>query len=199
MTETIVVTLREIADAAGIGIEGARARAKRRDRAGTWRVLPSNHPADPLRVEMPREDLGIGSARPPSNLIVSPPTDGTTNTQHEPPNNSVLDALRSRVRELQSDLVRERTERQQERERADTARERVDGLTDEITKLAGQLAAVASDMKDAATAKARAEAIVEAERLTHAAERDRLANEMEAARHELISWRSASWWKRLAG
>ena len=192
MSDMIIVTLREIADAAGIGVEGARARAKRRDRAGTWRILPSNHPADPLRIEMPREDLDVGSARVPTDPDVSPLTNDAAEPPREAPHSTALDTLQARVDELREDLARERTERQQERDRANAARERVDGLTDEITKLAAQLAAVASEMKDATTAKVTAEA-------TLTAERDRLTREADVARAELTEWRARSWWRRLAG
>src|SRR4051812_4403378 len=53
---TVSVTYREIAERFGIGVEGARLKAKRRAAKGSWRIVPGNHPQDVVRVEVPEDE-----------------------------------------------------------------------------------------------------------------------------------------------
>src|SRR5918994_2034371 len=64
MSETrfVTATYREIADQFGIGIEGARIKAKRRAAKGLWRIIPGNHPQDIIHVEIPEGEFAFGQA-----------------------------------------------------------------------------------------------------------------------------------------
>jgi hypothetical protein len=72
----VSVTYREIAERFGIGIEGARLKAKRRSAKGLWRIVPGNHPQDVVRVEVPEDEW--------ANPNVSRPTPPTRGHLHAP-------------------------------------------------------------------------------------------------------------------
>lgn len=51
------LTYRDLAARLGVSPDAARMKAKRRTKAGTWRIIPGNHPNDPVLVEVPLTDL----------------------------------------------------------------------------------------------------------------------------------------------
>lgn len=55
--QVLQLTYRELADRLGSSPDAARMKAKRRVKAGRWNIIPGNHPNDPVRVEMPADDL----------------------------------------------------------------------------------------------------------------------------------------------
>src|SRR3954470_17510928 len=71
----VTVTYREIAERFGIGIEGARLKAKRRAAKGLWRIVPGNHPQDIVRVEVPEDEWSS-----PNALHPTAPGEGTPTT-----------------------------------------------------------------------------------------------------------------------
>lgn len=189
--DVVTVTYREIAERYAIGIEGARLKAKRRAAKGEWRVLPSNHPQDIVRIEVPAEEWGEPvtvrgtpnkSPRTPPNVADAlPPTDAPQQVpQHRDTND--LEALVEVVSQLtaQSQSLTERLI-QAERGRAEADR-------------------------DAAIARAEAKAL-EAQL---AAAQDRYVEELRAlqermeaetgrAQAELADWKDRPWWRRLVG
>src|ERR687889_741962 len=71
----VSVTYREIAERFGIGIEGARIKAKRRAAKGQWLIIPGNHPQDIVRVEVPEEEWNSPQPSPthtPNDGILTP-------------------------------------------------------------------------------------------------------------------------------
>lgn len=78
MTEkTKIVTLRELSEALSLTVEAARARVRRREKSGEWRILKGNHPNDLLRIELPADALNEKPKRRASRKAPSvPPTDG---------------------------------------------------------------------------------------------------------------------------
>lgn len=55
--EQLHLTYRELADRLGISPDAARMKVKRAVKSGRWRVIPGNHPSDPVRVELPVADI----------------------------------------------------------------------------------------------------------------------------------------------
>lgn len=51
------LTYRDLAARLGVSSDAARMKAKRRTKAGAWRIIPGNHPSDPVLVEVPLADL----------------------------------------------------------------------------------------------------------------------------------------------
>lgn len=71
MTETVLLTYRELAARLGITVNSARIKARRRK----WRIVPGNHPLDPARVEVPPEWLSpvaVRGAREGDGIPMSP-------------------------------------------------------------------------------------------------------------------------------
>src|SRR5690349_4096950 len=88
----IVATYREIADHFGLkGPDQGRTKAKR----AAWPAEPQNHPADPLRIRVPREawegaaqarerGLSLRSERGTARKVPSPPQRREPHPTHEP-------------------------------------------------------------------------------------------------------------------
>jgi DNA-binding Lrp family transcriptional regulator len=57
------LSYRELADRLGISPDAARMKAKRKIKAGLWRLIPGNHPSDRVTVEIPESDLGVQASR----------------------------------------------------------------------------------------------------------------------------------------
>src|SRR5687768_8379531 len=70
----VSVTYREIAERFGIGIEGARLKAKRRSAKGLWRIVPGNHPQDVVRVEVPEDEWANPNVSRPATPHEGAPT-----------------------------------------------------------------------------------------------------------------------------
>ena len=51
------LSYRDLADRLGISADAARMKAKRKAKAGQWRIIPGNHPSDKVMVELPAADL----------------------------------------------------------------------------------------------------------------------------------------------
>ena len=185
--ELVIVTLREIADAAGISVDGARARAKRRARDGLWRILSSNHPQDPLRVEMPREDLNTPHLRrvtTPNTRSAHEDPAKKTNEEGEKSSHEGADiviALQSRIEDLSEALSRACKEADKARHDADREREERREERIRSDKLIDELKDMASRMSDAALAKADA------------------ADQITRLEETLQEIHARPWWKRLAG
>jgi hypothetical protein len=196
--EKIVVSLREIAERFGIGIEGARAKAKRRDRQGVWRILPQNHPADPLRVELPAIDFNEaeGTQRPnggdhgkaPARFNLSPQTSAPSHVaQHEESHDiKALVALLEKMAEQTSHT----TERLLEAERGRAEAE--------------ARAAVAESRATMAETAREADRIAAGERLERVrTELEEIARRQGAVAEEahaaLADWKSRPWWRRMVG
>ncbi len=57
------LSYRELADRLGVSPDAARMKAKRRVKAGLWRIIPGNHPSDRVLVEVPSNDLSVRASR----------------------------------------------------------------------------------------------------------------------------------------
>jgi flagellar biosynthesis GTPase FlhF len=51
------LSYRDLAERLGISADAARMKAKRKVKAGLWRIIPGNHPSDKVMVELPAADL----------------------------------------------------------------------------------------------------------------------------------------------
>lgn len=59
------LSYRDLAERLGISADAARMKAKRKAKAGLWRIIPGNHPSDKVMVELPAADLAerVGGER----------------------------------------------------------------------------------------------------------------------------------------
>ncbi|HWI04777.1 MAG TPA: hypothetical protein VNT52_13285 [Acidimicrobiales bacterium] len=183
-TPVVRVTYREIAERFGIGIEGARLKAKRRAAKGLWRIIPGNHPQDVVRVEMPEAEFAEGQDAPRRGAAHEP-NEGTPTT---PPqqgdqgrDTNDLVALVDVISQLSAQALA-MTERLIAAERAKAIAE---GET-----------AIARAALEAIEARMR---VLESENAASLETlRGRLEADAERARAELAAWRARPWWRRLA-
>jgi hypothetical protein len=57
------LSYRELAEHLSISPDAARMKAKRKIKAGLWRLIPGNHPSDRVTVEIPANDLDVQPSR----------------------------------------------------------------------------------------------------------------------------------------
>jgi hypothetical protein len=181
--DPVSLTYRELAERLGISIEAARIRVRR----ARWTIVPGNHPADPVHVLVPAKAVEK-QATPGRPLRERPP-------DSPPDDSAAVKAMEEHVRDLRTQLDRERA-------RADRAEERADAARKEVQEA----------RQEAREARERADGMVDRlgglERALDAAEadRDRLRREMAAAedRHQTevqilkieVEQARRPWWRR---
>jgi len=62
-SDTERFSYRELAERLGISPGAARMKAKRKIKAGVWRLIPANHPSDRVTVVIPANDLSVQASR----------------------------------------------------------------------------------------------------------------------------------------
>jgi hypothetical protein len=186
MSETrfVTATYREIAERFGIGIEGARIKAKRRAAKGLWRIIPGNHPQDIIRVEIPEDEFTSGQSSQrrtpytPNEGGITPPSQH--DEEHRETND--IDALVELISQLTAQSA---------------------AMTDRLVDAEKGRAEAERDAAIAQAALVNAEARLTALQEKHLLDlkelRDRLEEEASKARSELVEWKARPWWRRLAG
>jgi len=185
----VLATYREIAAHFGLqGPHSARTKAKREG----WQSEPPNHPADPLRIRVPREAWDAAGRRR---------REGRNTPSHElrdPPSQSgEINALRSHIETLREGVAKAEARAERAEQRAAAAEERAEKadqrLIDELARLAAQNHPPATDvvLPDAALDAIRAD--LESEELpsnelhdsSDSGQRTRLAEALDIIRMEL--------------
>jgi hypothetical protein len=204
-TELVRVTYREIAERFDIGIEGARLKAKRRAAKGLWRIIPGNHPQDPIRIEMPAADFS------PSNTSLQrggshssgrgtptglPPQ---TPNSRDPNDLVALVEVVSRLTAQTADLTERLLQAEQGKAGAETeaavARERADGLQAQLEGLRTVL-----DIERRQAGELRREHDHALERISrHVADLARAEHDRDRAAEALAAHLALPWWRRLFG
>jgi len=198
-----IATYRQIAVHWGLaGVDVARVKAKR---AG-WRQLPRNHPADPVRVAIPRAAWDIpvingGGASafhweedvtPPSKSGARPPSGKFSSRDKKVARAlATLHELREQVRVAQERAARAEAAAAAERDRAQEATTEAAAARAEAETLRAALieaeAAATVARAEVATVTAEADGIrAERDRIT--TERDRAAAERDGLRVEIETW-----------
>ena len=145
-SDTVLATYREIAARFGLGSHAAaRVKAKRQIARGHWSAEPANHPADPIRVRIPRAEWGRGAERSakPDTPDIKP-----TRTARSAAVRVQLEFERSRADRAEAEVAELRRQLEEQRERAGTAEQ-------ESVRLRGQLAqalAALDEVRDAVAA-----------------------------------------------
>lgn len=105
------LTYRGLAERLGVSADAARMKAKRKVKAGAWRIIPGNHPSDPVLVEVPLAELNgperDGGGRPErkqGERQPRTPFPEQANASLERALASMADA-QTRVRELTDQLI----------------------------------------------------------------------------------------------
>jgi hypothetical protein len=91
-SDTERFSYRELADRLGISPDAARMKARRKIKAGMWRLIPGNHPSDRVTVEIPANDLSVQASR---GSTVRPAQKAEHSPEHSPEHipNSVAERL----------------------------------------------------------------------------------------------------------
>lgn len=139
MAENVVqLTYRELAERLGISPDAARMKAKRAAKSGRWRVIAGNHPSDPVRVELPAQDVqDVGGEQ-----VKRSTPERKTRTPDRTPPDATLTALQTAQEHLRA--VTSQLTEEMERHRA-TAVElgrteaKVETLQAEIIRLAATI------------------------------------------------------------
>jgi hypothetical protein len=180
----VTATYREIADRFGIGIEGARIKAKRRAAKGLWRIIPGNHPQDIIRVEIPEEEFASG--QPSQRGATNNPNDGipTNGSQQETERRDTndIDALVELISQLTAQSA---------------------AMTHRLVDAEKGRAEAERDAAIAQAALASAETGLTAMQEKHLSDlkelRDRMEMEADKVRSEFAEWKARPWWRRMTG
>jgi len=207
--ELIQATYREIAERFGIGIEGARIKAKRRAAKGEWRLIPGNHPQDIVRVEMPAEEFRAGPHRaprtPPNNQVEEGPTPAPQQDSQRKDTND-LEALVEVVSRLTAQS-HSMTERLIEAERLRAEAQRDTAITQAEMKVLEERVAVLQEQHLAELKSVRERMATEAGQLNQL---NQLIEQAELREQDLrvrlgemedslALMRARPWWRRLVG
>lgn len=204
--ELVQVTYREIAERFGIGIEGARIKAKRRAAKGEWRLIPGNHPQDIVRVEMPAEEFRAGPHRPPRTPPNDQAEDGPTPAPQQEGQRKDTNDLEALV-EVVSRLTAQShsmTERLIEAERLRAESQRDTAITQAEIKVLEERVAVLQEQHLTELRALRERIATETEQMgeliERAGEREReLQARLSATEEQLAATRGRPWWRRLVG
>ena len=181
----VSVTYREIAERFGIGIEGARLKAKRRSAKGLWRIVPGNHPQDVVRVEVPEDEW--------ANPNVSRPTPPHEGAPTRPP--TILpphDPQRKDANDLEGlvAIISQLTAQSQ-------------AMTDRLIQAECSKAEAEKNTAVAQVALQEMEKRFTAMQEQHLSQlkalRERMDAETSKAWANLAKWKARPWWRRLAG
>lgn len=205
-TGLIQVTYRELAEHFGIGIEGARIKAKRRAAKGEWRLIPGNHPQDVVRVELLAEELCKGPHRPqrtpPHEHAEAAPTPPSLQLSQRIVTND-LEALVEVVSQLTAQ-TQSMSERLIEAERMKAEAQRDAGIAKAEMRAVGERLDLLQEQHLMELKALRDRMEAESKQLNHeieagtARERD-VQGRLVAAEAELVATRARPWWRRLAG
>jgi hypothetical protein len=185
------VTYREIAERFGIGVEGARLKAKRRAAKGLWRIVPGNHPQDAVRVEVPEEEWAAPN--------VGRPTDPNAGTPANPPQHDTqrrdtndLEVLVELISQLHAQSAA-MTNRVVDAERGRAEAEKEAAIIGALLEAAESRLTVVQEQHLADLKRVREQHLADLKRV-----RDQMEAETARAVTELANWKARPWWKRLA-
>lgn len=133
-TTTETLTYREIGARLGISPDAARMKAKRMARKGRWRLLPSNHPSDTVRVEVPLGDLV--PAEPSPERAAPDAADARDWLLH------MVSEAHARVNDLTEQLLAEKDARRRDAAELAAAEARELGTAEELRQARAALAAL---------------------------------------------------------
>jgi hypothetical protein len=178
---TVSVTYREIAERFGIGVEGARLKAKRRAAKGLWRIVPGNHPQDVVRVEVPEDEWTTRNEPRPTAPYEGTPT---TPPPQEPQRRDTNDL------EVLVEIISQLTAHSK-------------AITDRLIEAERNKAEAEKSTAIAQMAVQEMEKRLTAVQEQHLSElkalRERMEAETQKAKVDFAEWRARPWWRRLAG
>lgn len=140
------LTYRGLAERLGVSVDAARMKAKRKVKAGAWRIIPGNHPSDSVLVEVPLAELNgperDGGERPERKQgerqpRTSPPEQ--VNASLERALASMADA-QTRVRELTDQLIEAKDAHRRDAAELAAAEMRELGTTAELERALADIA-----------------------------------------------------------
>lgn len=144
--DSLSLTYRELAERLAISTDAARMKARRAAKTGRWRIIPGNHPNDPVRVELPLADIGSPNAtggertgRPGGERKgrTSPRTDTDTLA-------AALQSAQDRITELTDQLTAEKDQHRETAVELAKATTKADFLEAELALLGAE----ADDLRD---------------------------------------------------
>jgi DNA-binding Lrp family transcriptional regulator len=205
-SDTERLSYRELAERLGISPDAARMKAKRRIKAGAWRLIPGNHPSDRVTVEIPANDLGVQASR---GSTVRPAQKTEHSPEHIP--NSIaerlldeLAAARARNEDLTDRLI-------EAKDVLGTAYNKLIGLNQELVSARIELIAAKDELiagkgeviaaKEAHKRDERELAAAEMREMGTKAELDRALTDVRTFKEQLrvVMMRNrATWWQRFS-
>jgi DNA-binding Lrp family transcriptional regulator len=194
-SDTERFSYRELAERLGISPDAARMKAKRKVKAGVWRLIPGNHPSDRVTVEIPANDLGVQASR---GSTVHPAQRAEHNPEHIP--NSMAERLldelvaaRARNEDLTDRLI-------EAKDVLGTAYNKLIGLNQELVSARIELIAAKDEVIEVKQAHKRDErelAAAEMREMGTKAELERALADLAALKQQVLDQQKhkhRAWW-----
>ena len=146
--ESLSLTYRELAERLAISTDAARMKARRAAKSGRWRIIPGNHPNDPVRIELPAADAGspnatggeqAGRSTGERKARTTPRTDSDALA-------TALQAAQARIAELTDQLTAEKDRHRETAVELAKATVRIDTLDGELARLDATVVDLESDL-----------------------------------------------------
>ncbi len=188
------LSYRELAEHLSISPDAARMKAKRKIKAGLWRLIPGNHPSDRVTVEIPANDLDVQ----PRRRGTVHPEQKAEHTPERTPNitERLLDELaaaRARNDHLTDRLI-------EAKDVLGTAYDKLIALNQELVSARIELIAAKDEVikvKEAHTRDERELAAAEMREMGTKAELDRALADIASLEQRVRTLgRPKSWWRR---
>ncbi len=149
--DSISLTYRELAERLAISTDAARMKARRALKKGRWRIIPGNHPNDPVRVELPLSDIGspnatggVRTSRPGGERKGRTVTRTDTDTLA-----TALQAAQARITELTDQLTAEKDQHRTTAIELAKATTKADFLEAELAVLGAEADQLRDDLRAA--------------------------------------------------
>ena len=152
MAETSLnLTYRDLAERLGISTDAARMKARRAVKSGRWRIIPGNHPNDPVRVELPVTDLTEPKVTGGERLARSTgERKGRSTARTDSDALAVtLQAAQARIAELTDQLTAEKDQHRETAVELAKATVRIDTLSGELARLDATVVDLEHDLERA--------------------------------------------------
>ncbi len=152
MAETSLnLTYRDLAERLGISTDAARMKARRAVKSGRWRIIPGNHPNDPVRVELPVTDLTEPKVTGGERLARSTgERKGRSTARTDSDALAVtLQAAQARIAELTDQLTAEKDRHRETAVELAKATVRIDTLDAELARLDATVVDLEHDLERA--------------------------------------------------
>ncbi len=198
------LSYRDLAQRLNISPDAARMKAKRKAKAGLWRIIPGNHPSERVLIELPATDLNGTPERVGGEQVQRVGGEHSPRTQDPERGNTLAEQLLANLGEAQ-DRIRQLTDQLvNAKDVLVSAYDKLNSINYELAGVQVEMLAAKQETLEAKEAHRRDSmelTAAEARELGTKAELERALADVEALKEQLglIASQRQPWWRRMFG